>query len=160
MIRAATPADAAAICAIYNPYIAGTTITFEEQPVAEAEMQGRIADVVAALPWLVWEDGGSVQGYAYAARWRTRSAYRFAAESTVYLAPAIQRRGIGRRLYGELIAQLRARGLHCVIGGVALPNEASVRLHESLGFCQVAQFAEVGWKLGRWIDVAYWELML
>ena len=160
LIRSATPEDAAALCAIYNPYIAGTVITFEEQPVAVPEMQRRIAAVQPALPWLVAEDAGHVAGYAYAAPWRPRAAYRHSVESTIYLAPASHGRGLGRRLYGELLDQLRARGLHTVIGGVALPNPASVGLHEALGFKQVAEFGEVGFKFGRWINVGYWQLHL
>lgn len=160
MIRACRPADAAQICAIYNPYVRDTVITFEEEPVAEAEMARRITAVTALLPWLVWEREGAVEGYAYATPWKARSAYRFAAESTVYVSPGSFRGGIGKGLYEALIAELRARGMHCVIGGVALPNPASVALHERLGFTKVAQFLEVGWKLGRRVDVGYWELIL
>jgi phosphinothricin acetyltransferase len=159
MIRPATLDDAPSICAIYNLYIATSTITFEEQPVAPDEMRQRISDVVPSLPWLVFEEAARVVGYAYASKWRARSAYRYAAESTVYLERTACGRGIGRQLYTALIAELRARGMHTVIGG-ALPNAASIRLHESLGFQKVAQFAEVGWKFDRWVDVAYWELKL
>jgi len=160
MIRACRPADAAQICAIYNPYVLDTVITFEEEVVAEPEMARRISAATAVLPWLVWEHEGAVAGYAYATPWKVRSAYRFAAESTVYVSPSFVRRGIGTRLYEALIAELRARGMHCVIGGIALPNPASVALHERLGFAKVAQFLEVGLKLGRRVDVGYWELML
>lgn len=157
LIRSATLADAAAICEIYNPYIADTVITFEEQPVSVAEMERRITDVLKALPWLVVDDDGQVAGYAYAAPWRTRAAYRHSVESTIYLAPAYHGRGVGRRLYTELLTRLRARGLHRVIGGIALPNPASVGLHESLGFKKVAEFGEIGFKFGRWINVGYWQ---
>ena len=160
MIRPATLDDARAIAAIYNPYITGSTITFEEQEVSVEDMRGRISDVTAHLPWLVFERDGVVLGYAYATRWRTRSAYRFATETTVYLSPSCHRQGIGRQLYTDLLHRLRVLGIHCAIGGVALPNEASVRLHESLGFKKVAQFQEVGYKFGRWIDVAYWERLV
>lgn len=160
MIRAATGDDAAAVAAIYNHYIATTTISFEEQPVAAAEMAGRIASVGATLPWLVFEQDGIVMGYAYATPWRVRSAYRFSVESSVYVSPAHPRRGIGSRLYRALLDELRTRGLHMVIGGIAQPNEASVALHEAMGFEKVAHFKEVGMKFGRWVDVAYWELRL
>lgn len=160
MIRSATLDDAAGICAIYNPYVLGTTITFEEQPVAETEMRRRIGEVTGALVWLVAEEAGEIAGYAYAAKWRARSAYRFSAESTVYVAPAAQRRGLGSRLYGELLVQLRARGVHVVMGGIALPNPASVALHEKMGFGKVAQFREVGRKFDQWLDVGYWQRML
>ena len=160
-IRPVTVEDAAAICAIYNPYVAGTTISFEEEPVPAAEMALRIADVLAAgLPWLVAEDGGQLVGYAYATRWRARSAYRTSVESTVYVDGAAAGRGTGTLLYRALLDELRTREVRMVIGGVAQPNERSVALHERLGFRKVAHFSEVGRKFGRWVDVAYWELRL
>jgi phosphinothricin acetyltransferase len=160
-LRSASSADAAAICAIYNTYVATTAISFEEEPVAEPEMARRIAEVGAAgLPWLVLEVDGQLAGYAYATRWRVRPAYRFSVESSIYLDRACAGRGLGRLLYGALLDQLRQRELHLVIGGIALPNEASVGLHEALGFRKVAHFTEVGMKFGRWIDVGYWELHL
>lgn len=159
-IRPAHAADAAAIAAIYNHYVATTTISFEEQPVSVGEMAGRIETVGAKLPWLVCEQDGVVMGYAYATPWRVRSAYRFSAESSVYVSPEHPRKGVGSRLYRHLIDELRARGLHMVIGGIAQPNEASVALHEAMGFRKVAHFSEVGMKFGRWIDVGYWELKL
>jgi phosphinothricin acetyltransferase len=160
MIRAATPDDAAAIAAIYNHYIATSTISFEEQAVTAAEMAQRIRDVSATLPWLVREDGGRIAGYAYATKWRVRSAYRFAAETSVYVEHGRGGQGIGSALYTALLAELRARGIHMAIGGIAQPNPASVALHERLGFVKVAHFSEVGRKFDRWIDVGYWELKL
>jgi len=160
-IRPASSLDAACICAIYNHYVAATTISFEEAPVIEADMAGRIADVTdGGLPWLVLEVDGAVAGYAYATKWRARPAYRHAVESSVYLDPALAGRGHGRRIYEKLLAELRTRGLHTVIAGIAQPNERSVALHERLGFRKVAHFSEVGFKFGRWIDVGYWQLML
>ena len=160
MLRDCTPIDAAQICDIYNYYVRETVVTFEELPVPEADMAKRIADVTSHLPWLVWEEEGAILGYAYAAPWKVRAAYRHSVESSIYVAPHATGRGLGPRLYIALIAELRQRGLHCVIGGAALPNPASVALHENLGFSKVAEFREVGFKFGRWIDVAYWELML
>jgi phosphinothricin acetyltransferase len=160
MIRPATLDDAPQICAIYNPHVHGTVVTFEEVPVTETEMSRRIGDVTQRWPWLVFEQEQSVLGYAYATAWKERSAYRFAVESAVYVAPSVARRGIGARLYEALISALRARQVHCIVGGIALPNEASVGLHEKLGFVKIGQFHEVGYKLGRWIDVGYWELIL
>jgi len=160
VIRASDVSDAEQICAIYNHYVERTVITFEEAPVVERDMAQRIADVTRRLPWLVWEQDGSVVGYAYATPWKTRSAYRFSVESTVYVSPDFGRRGIGTRLYQGLIHDLRTRNVHCVVGGIALPNPASVALHEKLGFAKVAEFKEIGWKLGRWVHVGYWELML
>lgn len=160
-IRDAIADDAQAIAAIYNPYIADTTISFEEQPVTDADMARRIADVQGAgLPWLVIEQDRVVLGYAYATKWRVRHAYRFSVESSVYLAPQAAGRGLGTMLYAALLERLRAQGCHLVIGGVALPNAASVALHEKMGFEQVANFREVGFKFERWIDVGYWQKIL
>jgi phosphinothricin acetyltransferase len=160
-IRDAIADDAQAIAAIYNPYIADTTISFEEQPVTDADMARRIADVQeAGLPWLVIEQDHAVLGYAYATKWRVRHAYRFSVESSVYLAPRAAGRGLGTMLYTALLERLRAQGCHLVIGGVALPNAASVALHEKMGFEQVANFREVGFKFERWIDVGYWQKIL
>lgn len=160
VIRPCEPRDAAAICKIYNYYIRDTVVTFEESEVDAAEMAARIATVTAQHPWLVREVGGVVVGYAYAASWKTRSAYRFAVETTVYLAAEHTGQGHGLALYQELLARLRATSVHCLIGGIALPNAASVGLHEKLGFRKIGQFSEVGWKFDRWIDVGYWELVL
>jgi phosphinothricin acetyltransferase len=123
-------------------------------------MAGRIADVSARLPRLVCEHDGAVAGYAYASPWKTRSAYRFAVETSIYLADGQVGRGMGRRLYGALLDELRGRGLFVAIGGISLPNAASVALHERLGFVKIGHFPAVGWKLGRWIDVGYWQLQL
>ncbi len=160
-IRPVTLEDADAICSIYNPYVAGTTISFEEEPVSGADMAQRMADVeVAGLPWLVAEDGGRLVGYAYATKWRARPAYRTSVESSVYVDAAAAGRGTGMLLYRALLDELRGRDVHMVIGGIAQPNERSVALHERLGFRKVAHFSEVGRKFGRWVDVAYWELRL
>jgi L-amino acid N-acyltransferase YncA len=160
-IRQASAADAAAIADIYNHYIRETIITFEELEVSSAEIAKRIAGVSAAsLPWLVLEMQGGIVGYAYASKWQRRSAYRFTVETTVYMAPQFTGNGLGTGLYRQLLVQLKELGLHRAIGGVALPNEASVSLHEKLGFSKVAHFSEVGFKFGQWIDVGYWELSL
>lgn len=160
MIRPCTPADATAICDIYNHYVRETVVTFEETPVTHGEMAQRISDVTSRLPWLVWQEAGAILGYAYATPWKSRAAYRHSVESSIYLAPQATGRGIGPSLYKALVAELRQKDVHCVIGGAALPNPASVSLHQKLGFTKVAEFRQVGFKFGRWIDVAYWELML
>ena len=161
MIRGADPKDAEAICGIYNPYTRDTTITFEESPVCVADMANRMAEVEkSSLPWLVEEANEVVIGYAFGSRWKPRSAYRYAVETTIYLAPAACGKGIGTRLYKELLQRLKANGMHVAIGGAALPNDASVRLHEKLGFRKVAEFMEVGYKLNKWINVGYWEVRL
>ena len=161
MIRQAVSTDAEAIARIYNHYVRETIVTFEEQPVSAEEMAKRLADTaVASLPWLVLEQDGAILGYALASKWKSRSAYRFAVETTIYLAPHCVGKGAGSRLYQSLVNDVRSRGFHTAIGGIALPNPGSVALHEKLGFRQVAHFSEVGFKLNRWIDVAYWQLPL
>jgi phosphinothricin acetyltransferase len=160
LIRACEAHDAAAIADIYNHYVRETVITFEETPVPGDEMARRIVDVGARFPWVVAEHDGGVVGFAYATEWKTRSAYRFSVETTVYVAESHHGRGIGASLYRALIAALEQRKLHSAVGGIALPNPASVALHEKLGFKKIAHFAEVGWKLGRWVDVGYWQLLL
>ena len=157
-LREAVAADGAALAAIYNHYIANTTITFEESPIDAAEMTARLADVMGAkLPYIVAEHGGRIAGYAYASKWKGRCAYRFTVETTVYLDRDAVRRGIGSALYRELLRRLQAAGLHAAIGGIAIPNDASISLHERMGFTQVGLFREVGFKFGRWIDVGYWQ---
>ena len=160
MIRKVEADDVKVTCDIYNHYAENTIITFEEQTVSVQEMQNRIREVTTSLPWLVFENNGDVVGYAYASRWKGRCAYRYSVESAVYLSPDVTRRGIGSQLYGKLISILRGRAIHSVIGGIALPNPASVALHEKMGFEKVAHFKEVGWKFNQWIDVGYWELII
>jgi phosphinothricin acetyltransferase len=151
-------ADASGIARIYNHYVLKTIITFEENEVSDPEMGRRIEDVdSSSLPWLVAARASGIVGYAYATKWRVRPAYRFSVEVTVYVDPACGRLGIGSLLDEELLARLRARAVHAVIGGIALPNEASVALHERFGFSKVAHFKEVGFKFNRWIDVGYWQ---
>lgn len=160
MIRAASPGDAAAVAAIYNHYVRGTTITFEEEPVTVEGMERRIEEYGAALPWLVLEESGIVRGYAYASAWKARSAYRNSAELAVYVEQGQGGRGLGSALYEALIPLLAERGLHALVAGIALPNDASVGLHERFGFRNVGRFREIGLKFGRWLDVGYWELVL
>lgn len=160
-IRDAHVEDAESFASIYNHFVLTTSISFEEAEVPAIEMAGRIADVQAAgLPWLVANVDGVVAGYAYATKWRVRHAYRFSVETTVYLAPASAGQGLGTSLYRALIERLRDGGFHLAIGGIALPNPASIALHEKLGFEKVAEFREVGLKFGRWTDVGYWQLKL
>ena len=160
-LRDASPADAPAIAAIYNPYVLDTAISFEEDAVTGSDMARRVADVQdAGLPWLVAESGGVVIGYAYATKWRVRHAYRHSVETSVYLAPDAARRGVGSALYTALLERLRADGYHLAIGGIALPNAASVALHEKMGYEKAAHFKEVGFKFGRWLDVGYWQKIL
>ncbi|MEJ2054705.1 MAG: GNAT family N-acetyltransferase [Calditrichaceae bacterium] len=158
MIRDAGKADAKSICEIYNPYILDTTISFETEPVSESAMTERILNN-NPLPWLVFEEKNSILGYAYAYKWRVRNAYRYSVERAVYLNPGVTGRGIGSELYTELLKRLKYMGIHVVIGGIAIPNPASIALHEKFGFQKVAHFKSVGFKFEKWIDVGYWELI-
>lgn len=161
LIRPAEAADAAAICEIYNHYIEHTVITFEEVLLTAGDIGKRLQDINAiGLPWLVAEVQGVVIGYAYAGKFRDRSAYRYTAEVTVYLAPAGTGQGAGTRLYNALFEALRERSIHIVIGGSPLPNVASVALHEKMGMEKVAHLEEVGCKFGKWLDVGYWQATL
>ena len=166
MIRPATPSDAAAICAIYNYYIENTVISFEETPVETAEMEARLRKISSRYPCLVWEAEaagtvpGEVNGYAYINTWKERSAYKFAAELSIYLRNGLQGRGIGRQLMERLLDEVRKTDIHALVSGITLPNERSVALHEKFGFKHIARFEEIGSKFGRWLDVGYWELVL
>ena len=158
MIRPATTADAAAIATIYNHYVTNSTVTFEEEPVTAAEMARRIDNVSSqGLPWLVAEVEGAVAGYAYATRWHHRHGYRFSVEVTVYLGPDYGGRGLGTSLYQQLFPLLEQRGTRVVMGVIALPNVASIALHERFGLAKVGLFKGIGLKFGEWIDVGYWQ---
>lgn len=160
-IRTAVPADARVVAEIYNHYVLHTVVSFEEEPVSPTAMSERIeAAGVHSLPWLVAERNGEVAGYAYAIRWRARHAYRHSVEVSAYVAPERGGQGIGSALYGHLLPVLADGGIHAAMGGIVLPNQASVALHEKFGFHKVAHFREVGFKFGRWIDVGYWQRIL
>jgi phosphinothricin acetyltransferase len=157
VIREATPADAAAIAAIYAPLVTDTIVSFEEEPPSADEMAERIA---ASHVWLVAEDEGEVVGYAYGARFHPRAAYRWCAESSIYLAPDARGRGLGKKLVAALLQRLKEMGFVNVFGGVALPNPASERLLDSFGFQKIAQWEHAGFKLDAWHDVSWRQLTL
>ena len=159
-IRIASTGDARAIAAIYAPYVTDTVISFELEPPGEIEMAGRIDGVLRRLPWLVCEQDGDILGYAYASRHRERTAYQWSVDAAVYVAPRAHRRGVGRSLYAVLLAVLRLQGLQGVFAGIALPNDASVGLHEAMGFAPVGVYRRVGFKLGAWRDVGWWGMAL
>ncbi|MFT4262441.1 MAG: GNAT family N-acetyltransferase [Nocardioides sp.] len=159
-IRVATAADAAACAAIYAPYVAHTPITFETEVPGVEEMTRRIAQAQERHVWLVLEEDGVVTGYAYGGSFKSRAAYDWAVEGSVYLDESSRGGGRGRALYAELIERLAALGYRRFIGVIALPNEASLRLHRSFGFADVGTLHRVGWKHGAWHDVAYLELDL
>ena len=160
IIRKAHVSDASSIQAIYAPVVADTVISFEEVPPDKEEMERRIAAISSAYPYLVAEEAGRVLGYAYTSQHRTRSAYRSSIDVTVYVAGDAHRRGIGRALYVELLTAAAERGYHAAFAGIALPNDASVGLHETMGFRLVGIYREVGRKFDRWHDVGWWQRLL
>lgn len=157
-IRTIQPYDYESVTEIYNFYIIHSTATFEELPITVVEMSDRIKQVSAALPWLVLEEHSRIIGYAYASPWKGRSAYRFSVETSIYLAQDAHGKGAGKKMYRALLHKLLERDFHAIIDSITLPNAASVALHESLGFKQVAEFKEVGFKFGSWLNVGYWQL--
>ena len=160
-IRTATVEDAAGILNIYNPCILTTVITFEETPLSVDQMKARMTETMAGYPWLVCAgEDGAILGYAYASRHAVRASYRWSVDVAIYNHPDHQRLGIGRALYRILFAVLRLQGYDNAYAGVALPNPASVGLHESLGFAPAGIFPKAGFKLGQWIDVGWWHLGL
>jgi phosphinothricin acetyltransferase len=160
MIRLATPADAEGIARIYDPVVSGTAISFEVDPPGPGEMERRIRETLELTPWLVEASEDGVRGYAYASRHRDRAAYRWSADVAVYVRGDQRRLGIGRALYATLFALLRLQGFHAAHAGITLPNAASVALHESVGFRPVGVYPAVGYKLGAWRDVGWWQLEL
>lgn len=156
MIRPAGFADAGAISAIYAAVVTDTAISFEEEPPSSAEMVRRML-AAPRLPWLVAVDAGRVLGYAYASQHRQRRGYRWSADCSAYVEPAHRSRGIGRLLYDRLIAEVAELGYRSLFAGIALPNPASVRLHEAVGFEPIGVFREVGFKFGGWRDVGWWR---
>lgn len=159
-LRLASVDDAAEILAIYAPYCASTNVTFEVIPPTLDQMRERIARITDEYPWLVAVIDGHVAGYVYASRFRERAAYRWTAEVAAYVAPSVQRRGLGRALYTTLIAILRLQGFFKLIAGITVPNIPSIGLHESVGFTKAGVFPAVGHKDGKWLDVGWWELPL
>ena len=152
--------DAAGCAAIYEPFVSQAAVSFEERPPTAADFVARIQRIERTHPWLVAEEGECLAGYAYACPHRERAAYRWAAEVALYVDPAFRRRGVGSALYRALLELLKEQGVWVVFAGVTLPNEASVGLHESLGFTPVGTYRRIGYKLGRWWDVAWWQLAL
>jgi len=160
-IRDADPArDAAACAAIYAPLVEASVVSFEERAPSPAELAARIAAIQATHPWLVAEDDGRVVGYAYGCPHRSRAAYRWAADVSVYVAAEHRGKGFGRALYEALLGRLRDQRFQVACAGITLPNEASVALHEGLGFAAVGVYRRIGWKAGAWSDVGWWQLEL
>lgn len=159
-IRTATRDDAAAIAAIYNPYIRDTVITFEYDEVSAEEMAARIINVQQHFGWLVLEEAGRIVGYAYYGKFRERKAFDGTVETSIYLDRDVLGRGRGRQLYAALLDSIQAKGFREVIGCLALPNVPSVALHEKMGFTKVGQLPGVGYKFGAYVDVGLWQRSL
>ncbi len=156
-IRLAAPADAAAIQAIYAPFVRETIISFEYDPPSVAEIRQRMVKVQPQFPWLVSMRQGTVVGYAYASTHSERLAYQWSADVSVYLAPQWQGQGLGHALYTALFAILRAQGYMQVCAGISLPNPASVALHEKMGMLPVGVYPSIGFKMNAWHDVGWWQ---
>ena len=160
MIRFVTQRDVKRITEIYNDYIINTTISFEVKPLTEDEMCNRIESVLAHGPFLVWEEDGEIAGYCYAHPWKERAAYHNTLETTVYLDPQYFRKGIGSKLMEQLINHCRADDKKVLIACITANNEASIKMHEGLGFKQVSYFSQVGEKFGQSLDVIDMQLTL
>ncbi len=161
-LRAAEPGDAAAIAAIYAPYVLTGTVSFEFDPPDARAMRGRMEASDGLFPWIVATngEGRGVLGYAYATKFRERAAYRYVVETSVYVAGAVQGQGVGRLLYEALIDTLRAQGFTQAIGVISLPNDQSIKTHEQVGFRRAGQLREIGFKEGRWVDIGIWQCVL
>lgn len=161
MIRPVSVNDAAKLADIYNHYVTNTLISFEEEEISADTMLSRIKDAdKSAGIWLVLETDSLILGYAYCTHWKARSAYRFSHEVTIYLAPEAQGKGVGTRLYQALLDAISRRPIKNILAIIALPNDASIALHEKIGMKKVAHFEKVGYKFGQWVDVGYWQMSL
>ncbi len=158
-IRKVKLTDSAQIADIYNYYILNTHHTFETEPLSADEMRQRIAETSEDYPYLIAEYEGVIQGYVYAAQFKLRQAYKHSVEVSIYVRNQAKQKGIGSELYQRLLEELAETDVHALMAGISLPNEASVRFHEKLGYEKVAHFKEVGYKLGRWVDVGFWEML-
>jgi len=158
-IRPVSLIDAAQVAEIYNYYVQNTHHTFETEPLSGEEMEQRIIKVTKDYPFLIAQEDGEIFGYAYATQFKLRQAYAFSAEVSIYVRNAAKQKGIGTQLYMQLFDELAETDIHAIVAGISLPNEPSIKFHEKLGFSKVAHFREVGYKLGRWVDVGYWEFI-
>ena len=159
-IRLARPEDTTQILEIYRPHVLDTATSFETELPSISEFHGRIGDTLIKFPWLVYEIEKQVIGYAYAGPHRSRCAYGWSVESTAYVSSRHHGKGVGTKLYSQLFKLLKTQGAVNVFAGITQPNLASVRLHESLGFVQIGTFKDIGFKLGKWWDVGWWQLQL
>ena len=158
-IRKVELGDAAQIAEIYNYYILKTHHTFETAALSADEMNERIGETSEEYPFLVAEDEGEIQGYVYATQFKLRQAYKHSVEASIYVRNQAKQQGIGSKLYEQFLEELKETDVHAIMAGISLPNEASVKFHEKQGYEKVAHFKEVGYKLGRWVDVGFWEML-
>lgn len=158
MIRPVTIEDAQQLVDIYNHYVLNTVVTFDDVPFTVQAFQEKIESIYKVYPFFVFEENNKIVGYAYANKWREKPAYKYTVESTVYLHHNAQGKQIGTKLYIALLSHLKEQNYHVVVGGLTLPNAASVKLHEKFGFEQVAHYKEVGLKFNTWLDVGFWQL--
>ena len=159
-VRTATPADAEAVLRIYSPAVIQTAASFELEPPTLEDMRQRIITILQRYPWLVYERNGEVLGYAYAGEYRKRAAYQWSVEVSAYVDERARRLGVGRALYAELFSLLKQLGYFNAYAVITLPNAASVGLHEAVGFEYLGTYRNVGYKLGRWHDVGWWDLVI
>ena len=160
MIRNVQIDDAQQLAAIYNYYVLNSIVTFDNTPLLKEEFIDKIKNIAPRLPFMVFEENGEILGYCYANKWRLKPAYKNTVESTVYVKHDAHGKQIGTKLYTALLIKLKEQKIHVVIGGLSLPNDASIKLHENFGFKKVGHFSEVGLKFNRWVDVAFWQLKL
>ena len=158
-IRRVKTSDAEQIAEIYNYYVLNSHATFEIEPVSVSEIENRIEEIVTKYPYFILLEDDKILGCTYASLYKTRAAYQNSVEISVYVRNGIPQKGIGTKLYTKLIEEPGKSDVHAIIAGISLPNEASIRLHEKFGMKKVAHFEEVGFKLGRRIDVGYWEVI-
>ncbi len=159
-IRFVKISDTEQVLNIYKPYIERTSTSFEYKIPSKDEFSQRINKVISFYPWLVYEEDNEILGYAYASKHREREAYQWSADVSVYLKEEAKRKGIASQLYTQLFSLLKKQGICNLYAGISLPNEASTGLHEKMGFNKIAEFHNVGYKLGKWWNVGYWELRL
>ncbi|GAA3613823.1 GNAT family N-acetyltransferase [Flavivirga amylovorans] len=160
MIRSFNVSDTKELLDIYNYYVLNSIVTFDDEALSLEAFEDKITRINADYPFIVFEDeeNNEILGYAYGSKWRPKPAYKHTVESTVYVKHGVLGKQIGTKLYRELLSQLKEQNYHIVLGGLTLPNDASVKLHEKFGFNQVAHFKEVGLKFGKWLDVGFWQL--
>ncbi len=156
-IRNAKPEDGKQLAEIYNHYILNTPQTFETEALSAEEMASRIAGIAEGFPFLVAEEEELILGYAYADRFRLRKAFEYACEVSVYVRNDTKQRGVGTRIYEKLFIDLQETDVHTIFASISMPNDGSVKFHEKLGFKKVGNFEQVGYKLGRWVDVGFWQ---